>query len=100
MLMNVALFFFPILNFCIHLVTILQFIRSPFVEYIDCSLFSIIINLTINVFKNVCYCTCGEGSQGYILNCEKLVLGVCAFYTSLDIAKSLSKMCLYQYIHE
>lgn len=69
-----ATFIFFILNFCIQLVTILQFIHSPFIEHIDCSLFSVIINHTINTFENVYYCICTEDSPGYILNCEMLVL--------------------------
>lgn len=36
--------------------------------------FSVIINHTINTFKDVYYCICTEGSPGYILNCEMLVL--------------------------
>lgn len=78
MLMHTDLFFFH-LNFCIHLATILQLTHSPFVEHTDCSLFSIIINPTITIFENVYYCTCGEGSQGCALNCEKLVLGIWVF---------------------
>lgn len=42
-----------------------DYISVTSVEHRHCSLFSIIFNLTINIFKNFYYCTCGEGSQEY-----------------------------------